>query len=492
MSEFVSLKWSPITKLPFNWRESLSNTQTVALVQTWHEQQDELRSKGSYKYFLEKLKRQWSIETGIIEGAYSLSDGATRTLIEKGIDAALITHADTNDEPLTVVAKILDHQRAIEGLYDFVSGNRELKLSYIKELHVVLMDNQRTYVARDTLGNWVTRDLPRGTWKSLRNDVEHIDGGKFEFCPPEHVQQEMENLLNWHDEHIKGGVPPDVQAAWLHHRFAIIHPFTDGNGRVARCLATLVLLKARWLPLVVTRTDRDEYIAALRAADNGELKALVDQVGALQRKAIREAISLGEQATEESQAFDSILNAVKSKFSQRKQADQKLRKRAITIADSLFKFANGSLEAKSIAIEKALKEENHRFNSYAASGANASDKGTYYYKQVVECARHFQYFANLHVYHAWSSLVMATDRRSEILVSIHGIGGGESGIYGCTGMFFTKDQQENETQISNFQPLGNDPFEFSYTEDGTEVQRRFSRWLDNVVMKGLQAWQTTI
>jgi len=56
---------------------------------------------------------------------------------------------------------------------------------------------------------------------------------------------------------------------------------------------------------------------------------------------------------------------------------------------------------------------------------------------------------------------MATDRRSEILVSIHGIGGGESGIYGCTGMFFTKDQQENETQISNFQPLGNDPFEFS-------------------------------
>ena len=77
MSEFVSLKWSPITKLPFNWRESLSNTQTVALVQTWHEQQDELRRTGSYKYFLEKLKRQWSIETGIIEGAYSLSDGAT-------------------------------------------------------------------------------------------------------------------------------------------------------------------------------------------------------------------------------------------------------------------------------------------------------------------------------------------------------------------------------------------------------------------------------
>jgi Fic family protein len=492
MSEFVPYKWSHITDLPSDWRSSLSNTQTEALAATWNEQQAELRSSGSYRFFLEKLKRQWSIETGVIEGAYSISEGATRTLIEKGLDAALISHSETSEDPVSVVSKIQDHHRAIEGLYDFVSGNRDLTLFYIKELHSVLMNNQRTYLGRDQFGNMQPRELPIGVWKSLPNDVEHPDGGRFEFCPPEHVQSEMESLLTMHNKHVAEGVPADVQAAWLHHRFAVIHPFTDGNGRVARCLATLVLLKSKWLPLVVTRSDRSDYISALRAADAGELKSLVDFIGSLQRKSIREAISLGEQASEEAQTFESILSAVTQKFSQRRKADQELRTQARSIADSLFQAANTSIAAKVGPIATAIKMENRSFNSYLTSGENESDKGKYYYKQIVEAARHYQYFANLNVYHAWSSLVIVTNRRAEILVSIHGIGGSESGVFGCTAMFFTKETEEDQTQISDYEPLGPEPFEFSYTENGVDVQRRFIRWLDAVILKGLQKWQTTV
>ena len=200
---------------------------------------------------------------------YTLTEGATKTLIEKGLDASFLARGDTDDEPQNVIAKIEDHQSAINGLYDFVSGNRHLGTSYIKELHVVLTDHQRTYLGRDTLGNWGDRELPRGVWKSLRNNVEHPDGGTFEFCPPEHVDQEMDNLVSMHLRHVNEGVPADIEAAWLHHRFSIIHPFTDGNGRVARCIATMVLLRESWLPLVVTRQDRDKYIEALRYADAG-------------------------------------------------------------------------------------------------------------------------------------------------------------------------------------------------------------------------------
>jgi Fic family protein len=492
MSEFVPFKWSHITDLPSDWKLSLRNSQTEALADTWNEQQDELRERGSYKYFLNKLKRQWSIETGVIEGAYAISDGATRTLIEKGLDAALISHGETNEDPVSVVAKIQDHHRAIEGLYDFVSGNRELTLFYIKELHSVLMNNQRTYLGRDQFGNMQPRELPIGNWKSLPNNVEHPDGGRFEFCPPEHVQSEMERLIMMHNLHITDGVPADVQAAWLHHRFAVIHPFTDGNGRVARCLATLVLLKAHWLPLVITRTDRIEYIDALRAADAGDLKRLVECIGTLQRKAIREAISLGEQATEEAQAFESILSAVTQKFSQRRQADQELRAQARSIADSLFQSANNSIASKASQIASAIKMEDKLFNAYLTNGENESNKGKYYYKQIIEAARHYQYFANLNIYHAWSSLVIMTNRRAEILVSIHGIGGGKSGVFGCTAMFFTKDTEDDQTQISDYEPLGPEPFEFSYTENGSDVQRRFTRWLDSVILKGLQRWQNTI
>ena len=155
--------------------------------------------------------------------------------------------------------------------------------------------------------------------KSFNNHVEHADGTRFEYCPYEHVSQEMDNLVAMHAEHNRIGVPPEVEAAWLHHRFSLIHPFVDGNGRVARCLATLILLKASWLPLVVTRHDKSDYIATLRDADRGDLSPLVRMIGRLQRKAIREALSLTEEVIQESGALSSILSAVQQKFTKRRR-----------------------------------------------------------------------------------------------------------------------------------------------------------------------------
>ncbi len=102
-------------------------------------------------------------------------------------------------------------------------------------------------------------------------------------------------LVTWHLEHEQRNVSPEIESAWLHHRFALIHPFTDGNGRVARCLATLVLLKYQWFPLVVTRGDRAEYLSAIRKADQDDLAPLVQLFGQLQKRAIKHALSLTEE-----------------------------------------------------------------------------------------------------------------------------------------------------------------------------------------------------
>ena len=66
---------------------------------------------------------------------------------------------------------------------------------------------------------------------------------------------------------------PVIVAAWFHHRFTQIHPYQDGNGRVARALTTLILLRADLLPLVVDRDLRVEYIKALELADQKQLSA---------------------------------------------------------------------------------------------------------------------------------------------------------------------------------------------------------------------------
>ena len=86
----------------------------------------------------------------------------------------------------------------------------------------------------------------------------------------------MDRLIELHREHQIGEIPPEVEAAWLHHRFTQIHPFQDGNGRIARCLASLVFIQARWFPLVLTRDDRPTYISALEDADKGDLSNLIN------------------------------------------------------------------------------------------------------------------------------------------------------------------------------------------------------------------------
>ena len=277
-----------------NW-ESMKDTELHSLMTAWQEQAESMRRTKAYDDFLVRLRREWAIETGQIERLYHISEGATKTLIEQGFDASLLSHEDTDQPPEKVIDYIKDQHQAIEGLYQFIGGDRPLGTSYIKELHCVLTVHQTHCHARDTLGNYVLRELPHGTWKMAANNVELADGKVFEFCPYEQVDSEMDQLIAWHEEHERKDVLPEIESAWLHHRFTLIHPFVDGNGRVARCLATLVLLKRHWFPLVVTRGDRAEYLSSLREADQGDLGSLVRLFGLLQKRAIKHAMSLSEE-----------------------------------------------------------------------------------------------------------------------------------------------------------------------------------------------------
>ena len=80
-------------------------------------------------------------------------------------------------------------------------------------------------------------------------------------------------------------------AAWLHHRFAQIHPFPDGNGRVTRALVSWHLVQHDYLPIVVTRHDRNDYIDYLEAADDGDLTPLVAFTARLHQRSIVQALS---------------------------------------------------------------------------------------------------------------------------------------------------------------------------------------------------------
>src|SRR5690606_30644612 len=91
------------------------------------------------------------------------------------------------------------------------------------------------------------------------------------FASPEETPAQMADLISWYrEERGRGDLHPVVLASLFHHRFVSIHPFDDGNGRMARILMNLILMQAGFLPVVLKREKRSEYFLALEKADAGE------------------------------------------------------------------------------------------------------------------------------------------------------------------------------------------------------------------------------
>ena len=240
--EEIGYKWVPIKDLPENW-ELLCNPELTSLASVWAEQHDQLKKSKSVQEFNERLLREWSIETGIIERLYTIDPGITQLLVEQGIDAALIPHGTTNLPVSELVNILQDHRNSLEGLFDFIEQRRPLTENYIRQLHQVITSSQKFVEGVDQFGNILRLELLRGEWKKLPNNPKRPDGCEHEYCPPLQVVGEMERLVSFFQSH--KDVPPEINSAWLHHRFTQIHPFQDGNRACSfSALATLVFLQA--------------------------------------------------------------------------------------------------------------------------------------------------------------------------------------------------------------------------------------------------------
>ena len=106
-----------------------------------------------------------------------------------------------------------------------------------------------------------------GKFKKLPNSPTRSDGKLHEYCPPNKVEEQMLSLLDFYKNYAKENLCPFLLAAFLHHRYTQIHPFQDGNGRVARTISSIPLLIAGLPPIIVKATNKADYILALQKAD---------------------------------------------------------------------------------------------------------------------------------------------------------------------------------------------------------------------------------
>ena len=83
---------------------------------------------------------------------------------------------------------------------------------------------------------------------------------------PENVYQDMEKLIKWYNDN-KRIIHPVKLAAIFHGKFEQIHPFEDGNGRVGRFLINVMLVKNKFPPLIIRKSQRISYLSALEKFD---------------------------------------------------------------------------------------------------------------------------------------------------------------------------------------------------------------------------------
>lgn len=153
-----------------------------------------------------------------------------------------------------------------------------LSIRMLQDVHVLATRDQTA--ARVVLNDGTYRyvPFPYGKLKDKPNHLIVSGRSVAEFCPPEDVVPELEKLVRVHDE-----IPAallDVRAAWLLYAFLRIHPFADGNGRVARLLASWDFVDAGLPPVWGESSDRgagwgDSLDAAAETRDLTPLAALL-------------------------------------------------------------------------------------------------------------------------------------------------------------------------------------------------------------------------
>ncbi|MBI4673987.1 MAG: Fic family protein [Chloroflexi bacterium] len=483
-----SEQWEPIQDLPANWQQ-LASSELESLASIWKDQAGRLYQTQALVEFNERLRREWAIETGIIENLYSIDRGVTQMLIERGIEASLIPHGAT-DRPAELVVPILhDHEEALEGIFDFVAQRQQLSNSYIKQLHQLFTRHQETARGVNGLGRRTEIDLIRGDWKKWPNNPTRPDGSVHYYAPPEQVVSEMDRLMELHNAHSVAGVPPDVEAAWLHHRFSQIHPFQDGNGRVARALASLIFLRAGWFPLVVHRDIRSEYIDALEAADRGDLSSLVNSFVRVQKKSFLHALSISEDVLRDRESMQQVIQAAIDRLRTRQVQERAAQTRDLSqLSQQLEQIAFDHFLSVAETLDAELRMINYRYGALA----ERSDAGTQHYfnRQIIETAKRFDYYADMRTYAAWVRLKIRETRQAELILSFHSLGVEFLGIMAVSAFMEYRDRSEdNEVNLQGPYPLSDEIFQFSFKEATSIVKERFEQWLNNIVLIGLDQWR---
>ena len=212
----------------------------------------------------ERLSRKFSVDfnynSNHIEGN-TLTYGQTELLLIFGRVVQEAEMKDLEEMKASEVGLLMMQEEA--RLKDY-----PLTETFIRQLHKTLL--REDYEVYRTLPGGVTTSftIHAGQYKTRPNSVRTRYGDIFTYASPEETPILMKELVDWYNaaESRKMYHPADL-AILFHYRYIRIHPFEDGNGRIARLLVNYILSRHGYPMVVVRSRKKNEYLEALHQAD---------------------------------------------------------------------------------------------------------------------------------------------------------------------------------------------------------------------------------
>jgi Fic family protein len=203
---------------------------------------------------LSNLEHYYDLEityaSNAIEGN-TLSAVETTLVIEKGVTIS--------GKPLKDHLEALDHYDAMRYMRELAREDMPITESDVRNLHRLVLHRSRPDIA----GQYA--DLPR---------YVRTETGRYDFPAPMEIPALMGDFSKW----LGAASAGPVTAITAHRRLIDIHPFNDGNGRTARLLMNLILIRGQYPPIAVRPEDRTVYIAALQRAQAGQGSEAFDEL----------------------------------------------------------------------------------------------------------------------------------------------------------------------------------------------------------------------
>lgn len=232
------------------------------------------------------LNYNW-VQTLLLDQDCLLTSRSTEALTKGGFVPSLVEFVHDSDlkDPHDVVEALFDIEEAYADIYKMKDKPELLSTENLKVVHAKLMRTLKVQVIQSKNGpkihdggnsalHYVNAGCTRQT--TQKSAVVRSHQYNLAFCPVEHVDQQLDYICKMGRQYIARWRNPFATAAWLHVTFTRCHPFDDGNGRMARLISSIPLVRCGFPPLCITPSGRKVYYDSMNLAWDGDYQPMIN------------------------------------------------------------------------------------------------------------------------------------------------------------------------------------------------------------------------